>query len=199
MGNRALIAFETTITTGLAKTPGGRARTRREVLPFGLYLHWNGGPESVWAFLDVLSERMVSRGNDIGYASARLVEIVGRYFGGNLSVGLSGLSSAEVILLSRRTGTVKDNAAIDAGISPGDSGVYVVAWDGARNRYCIAAHFEGDRGEARWRTAEELEHQEACARAHAYWTASPSIVEQVRAANAFPVADAVTTRASVAA
>ena len=65
MGNRAVIKFDGTSQ--------------------GIYLHWNGGIESVQAFLDC-AKRYDLRGGS--YGAARLCQIIGNYFGGSLSLGV---------------------------------------------------------------------------------------------------------------
>ena len=65
MGNRAVIKFDGTTQ--------------------GIYLHWNGGVESVQAFLDC-AKRYDLRGGY--YGAARLCQIIGNYFGGSLSLGV---------------------------------------------------------------------------------------------------------------
>jgi hypothetical protein len=161
MGNRAVIAFED--DTG--------------VQSFGVYLHWNGGPESVWAFLDVLTTRMRSRGDDVAYASARLVEIVGRYFGGNTSVGLLGFGDSDADKLGARD----DVEHLDLG----DNGIYVVAWDEKLKRYAIAAHYV----DSKWLRPNEITAEEGEARSHDYWKYEPdraTIVENVTYCAAYP-------------
>ena len=55
----------------------------------GVYLHWNGEPESVLAFLAVARTLGVRDPvSDPAYFVARLVQIVANYFGGTLSVGV---------------------------------------------------------------------------------------------------------------
>jgi hypothetical protein len=69
LGNRAFVIF-----------PKAKAK---------VYLHWNGGIESVSAFLAYANE--IGLGDeDFGFA--RFVQIVGNYFGGSLSLGVSGWS-----------------------------------------------------------------------------------------------------------
>ena len=70
MGNRAVIKF------------GGTSQ--------GIYLHWNGGQESVKAFLDC-AKRYQLRGNDSPYGRARLCQIIGNFFGGTLSLGVDDI------------------------------------------------------------------------------------------------------------
>lgn len=60
MGNRAVVSFKGT-----------------EFDKAAVYLHWNGGPESVLAFLDVLRARKWTR---MDYISARFVGVVVEFF-----------------------------------------------------------------------------------------------------------------------
>lgn len=86
MGNRAFIYFKGQDT--------------------GIYLHWNGGRDSVQGFLSYCQLRGF-RFND--YGVARMAQIVGNFFGGDLSVGVQstkGMSPSQ--------------------FNPGDNGVYIV-------------------------------------------------------------------------
>ena len=71
MGNRATVIF----VTGEGK-----------ISP-AVYLHWNGGPESVYQFLDELDRRKVRAGDD--YECARFIQIVGEFFDQDATSGLS--------------------------------------------------------------------------------------------------------------
>ena len=62
MGNRATVIF----------TDG-----KKEFSP-AVYLHWNGGPESVYAFLEELDRR--KQRNDQNYECARFIQLVGEFF-----------------------------------------------------------------------------------------------------------------------
>ena len=55
----------------------------------GIYVHWNGGLESVAAFLDA-AKRMGMRSPEMdeSYAMARLTQIIANYFGGSTSIGI---------------------------------------------------------------------------------------------------------------
>ena len=86
MGNRAVIAFE--------NKPDA----------VGIYLHWNGGRDSVERFLE--AGKGVCRLGDPPYAMARLVQLIGQFFGGNCSVGVDVISKLDC-----------DN---------GDNGLYIV-------------------------------------------------------------------------
>ena len=68
MGNRAVIQF-------------GKDKDA-----MGIYLHWNGGHESVKAFLDAARDLGIR--NDYSYKVARIAQIIGNFFGGNCSVGV---------------------------------------------------------------------------------------------------------------
>lgn len=68
MGNRAVIKF------------GGTSQ--------GIYVHWNGGKESVQAFLDCAKRYRVRGGVKDSYGRARLCQIIGNFFGGTLSLGI---------------------------------------------------------------------------------------------------------------
>lgn len=74
MGNRAVIAFQ-----------DGSLEHVQLNAP-GIYLHWNGGPESVTAFLDAAKELGVRCESE--YGAARLCQIIGNWFGGTLSIGV---------------------------------------------------------------------------------------------------------------
>ncbi len=56
-----------------------------------VYLHWNGGPESVYAFLAEMDYRKIR--HEAGYEAARFCQIVGEFFDqdqyGTLSLGVN--------------------------------------------------------------------------------------------------------------
>lgn len=80
MGNRAVITASPLQTQGV-----------------GIYLHWNGGPESVLAFLDVARERGYrDPSRDDQYAMARLCGLICEFFGpGDSSVGIGPLDQLD--------------------------------------------------------------------------------------------------------
>ena len=62
-----------------------------------IYLHWNGGPESILAFLHAAKDLGIrSPGGDDSYFLARFAQIIGNWFGGELSVGICSLGDGEV-------------------------------------------------------------------------------------------------------
>ena len=81
MGNRAVITASTSRTTGV-----------------GVYVHWNGGLESVLAFLHVAKERGYrDPAYDTTYAMARLCGLVCEFFGlkSGISVGIGQLKELD--------------------------------------------------------------------------------------------------------
>lgn len=70
MGNRAVLTFG----------------TKENYLDnVGIYLHWNGGPKSVQAFLTYCKFKNYPTDD---YGIARLAQVIGNYFGGNSSIGI---------------------------------------------------------------------------------------------------------------
>ena len=92
MGNRAVLAFGNIDDDST----------------LGIYLHWNGGRDSIEGFLQA-ARALGVRPNDEVYAAARVCQIIGNFFGGTLSVGVSTLGRLDT-----------DN---------GDNGVYEITPD----------------------------------------------------------------------
>lgn len=102
MGNRANVVF----------TDGKKGFSP------AIYLHWNGGPESIYAFLAEMDRRMV-RGPDVMYESARFCHIVGDFMDQDNITGLS---------LGLTNGPASDKPGDFAKVftDPGDNGFYLV-------------------------------------------------------------------------
>lgn len=84
MGNRAVI------TTKTHKFNKSKSR-------IGLYLHWNGGRDSVDAFLAYAKAKGVRDAeSEPEYCFARLAQIIGNFFGGNASVGVCTLTPEDI-------------------------------------------------------------------------------------------------------
>ena len=66
---------------------GNRAVIKPVGKNIGVYLHWNGGIDSVTAFLKYC-ELKGFRSFDDAYGMARFCQVVGNFFGGGLSVGI---------------------------------------------------------------------------------------------------------------
>lgn len=78
MGNRAVIAFSDKPTDT------------------GIYLHWNGGRDSVEGFLKAARDLgFLERAGDEQYLLARLTQLIGNYFGGMTSLGLGTLKTLD--------------------------------------------------------------------------------------------------------
>ena len=58
----------------------------------GVYLHWNGGVDSVTAFLKYCELKGYRSFNGDGYGIARLCQVIGNYFGGSLSLGIEPIT-----------------------------------------------------------------------------------------------------------
>lgn len=85
---------------------GNRAVITTRDKQIGVYLHWNGGRDSIEAFLkycELKGYRTPERDN---YGWARLCQIIGNYFGGELSLGIDKYERLD-----------RDN---------GDNGVYII-------------------------------------------------------------------------
>lgn len=70
---------------------GNRAVLKPVDKRIGVYLHWNGGRDSVEAFLEyckLRGFRDFGGKNADGYGIARFMQVVGNFFGGALSIGL---------------------------------------------------------------------------------------------------------------
>lgn len=66
---------------------GNRAIVKPKDKNIGVYLHWNGGIDSVTAFLKYCELRRF-RAFDDDYGIARFCQVVGNFFGGSLSMGI---------------------------------------------------------------------------------------------------------------
>jgi hypothetical protein len=79
MGNRAVIAF----------VDDNGVQDENSV---GIYLHWNGGRDSVEGFLQAAKDYGLRSGS---YGVARLTQIIGNCFPGTLSVGVDMLNKLD--------------------------------------------------------------------------------------------------------
>ena len=77
MGNRAVITSKEYLTNPDT---------------IGVYLHWNGGRDSVQAFLLYCKAKGYRPPDEDCYGWARLCQVVGNYFGGGLSIGIDACS-----------------------------------------------------------------------------------------------------------
>jgi len=103
MGNRAVLCFD---------------EYNDEAI--GIYLHWNGGRDSVEAFLKATREVMQDRLPDEQYARARLMQVIGTAIPGNLSFGLGQCKNLDcdnydngTYVIDSETMTIKDRLFFD--------------------------------------------------------------------------------------
>ena len=82
---------------------GNRAVIQMQGVDAGIYLHWNGGADTIEPLLEVAKEYGL-RGDD--YGIARLTQMMGYVFGGILSIGVENVDKLDT-----------DN---------GDNGTYVI-------------------------------------------------------------------------
>lgn len=54
----------------------------------GIYLHWNGGRDSVEAFLKYCELKQYRTPDNDNYGWARLCQVIGNFFGGTNSIGI---------------------------------------------------------------------------------------------------------------
>ena len=79
MGNRAVIAFV-------------NDKGEQDKNSVGIYLHWNGGRDSVEGFLQTAKDYGLRSGN---YGVARLTQIIANGLGGTLSLGVDMLKNLD--------------------------------------------------------------------------------------------------------
>lgn len=71
---------------------GNRAVITNTKKRIGIYLHWNGGPESVMGFMQACKELGYRNPNDDeSYGFARICQAIGTFFGGECSLGVNTL------------------------------------------------------------------------------------------------------------
>lgn len=82
----------------------------------GVYLHWNGGRDSVEAFLKYCELKKYRSPETDNYGWARLCQVIGNYFGGSTSIGIDKCSCLDC-----------DN---------GDNGTYIISgWQIVGRKY----------------------------------------------------------------
>ena len=104
MGNRAVITIKED------NTPKEDWRS--------LYLHWNGGRDSVEPLLHVAKLYGVRCQADPSYAIARLSQIMGNYFGGTYSVGVGTYKQYELFDIDNGVYVVQDWEIVDREFEP---------------------------------------------------------------------------------
>ena len=98
MGNRALISF--------------KEENQDKKLAPSIYLHWQGGRDSVEAFLEA-SQILGIRGNDGTYCIGRMTQVIGNALGGTLSLGVGCYGNFGTEWLDHGVYWIKDWKIID--------------------------------------------------------------------------------------
>lgn len=105
MGNRAVIINKSDMKNG-----------RISPNQIGVYLHWNGGRDSVSAFLKYCELKGYRSPDTDCYGWARLCQVIGNFFGGTTSLGIDVAKNLDC-----------DN---------GDNGVYIIeGWEIVGRKY----------------------------------------------------------------
>ena len=147
MGNRAVITLD--------NQPTGKS--------VGIYLHWNGGEESILAFAEAAKHLHIRKpDDDPPYSIARLVQVIGNYFGGTLSLGVGILEHLDC-----------DN---------GNNGVFIVGWD--ENGVTLK---NSPKGHLTMHSFTDCDQDKI--KKHVYWKrddTGKNILDNVLAANALP-------------
>ena len=80
MGNRAVIT----------------TRKNFENNGVGIYLHWNGGRDSIEAFLKYAELKGYRPPDEDCYGWARLCQVIGNFFGGGYSIGIDTVDNLDI-------------------------------------------------------------------------------------------------------
>ena len=67
---------------------GNRAVIATKAKDIGVYVHWNGGRDSVEGFLKYCKDKGHRPPEQDNYGWARLSQVIGNFFGGTTSVGI---------------------------------------------------------------------------------------------------------------
>lgn len=92
---------------------GNRAVISTEDKQIGVYLHWNGGRDSVEAFLTYCKLKGYRPPEQDDYGWARLCQIIGNFFGGDLSLGIDKFEKLHYDNLDNGTYIIKNWEIID--------------------------------------------------------------------------------------
>lgn len=86
---------------------GNRAVITTREREIGLYLHWNGGRDTVEPLLKYCELQGYRSPSSDGYGWTRMCQVMGNFFGGSLSLGIGTYTN-------------------DESMNPGDNGIYVI-------------------------------------------------------------------------
>jgi len=87
---------------------GNRAVITTEDKKIGIYLHWNGGRDSVEAFLKYCELQGQRSPDSDSYGWARLSQVIGNFFGGTTSIGIGPYETLDTDNFDNGTYIIKD-------------------------------------------------------------------------------------------
>jgi len=143
MGNRATVIF----------TDGNK-----EFSP-AVYLHWNGGPESIYGFLEELDRRKVRA--DQMYETARFIQIVGEFMDQD---GISGLSLG--VTNGPESDKIEDLEKVPT--DQGNNGIYLVNRTSTLSMRRFIEEWKGDKAILVEQTPEWVDSERHQAENHKY-------------------------------
>lgn len=92
---------------------GNRAIIRGLDSNLGVYVHWNGGYESVLAFTQYCKLKGYRSPEKDTYGVARLAQVIGNFFGGSTSVGICNMAGEESLSPKNVEGMWLDNGVYE--------------------------------------------------------------------------------------
>jgi hypothetical protein len=92
---------------------GNRAVISTEDKQIGVYLHWNGGRDSVEAFLTYCKLKGYRPPEQDSYGWARLCQVIGNFFGGTNSLGIDKFEKLDYDNWNNGTYIIKNWEIID--------------------------------------------------------------------------------------
>ncbi len=118
---------------------GNRAVITTKERKIGLYLHWNGGRDTVAPLLKYCELQGYRPPSQDCYGWARMCQVMGNFFGGSLSLGIGSYTT-------------------DRQMDPGDNGVYVI--EGWRIADHLRTEYDSDWNPIGMRSFEPSEEED---------------------------------------
>ena len=91
---------------------GNRAVITTEEKQIGVYVHWNGGKESIETFLAYCDMKNQRPPESDCYGWARLCQVIGNFFGGTTSIGIDKYSRLDTDNWDNGVFIIKDKIPI---------------------------------------------------------------------------------------
>lgn len=92
---------------------GNRAVITTRQKQIGVYLHWNGGRDSVEGFLAYCKLKGYRSPENDSYGWARLCQVIGNWFGGGLSIGINKFGNLDIDNGDNGTYVIEDWEIVD--------------------------------------------------------------------------------------